>query len=46
MSLGGSGSGWVRAVESRVVLVPHDDTVVAFSGRPFVCVELNLRRLA
>ena len=27
-------------------MVPEDDTDCASRGRPFVCVELNLRRLA
>ena len=43
---GDSVSGWVRAVETRVVEVPQDDTDFAFRGRLFVGVELDLRRLA
>ena len=44
MLLKGSGLGWV-GVGGVVVGVPQDDTDCASRGRPFVCVDLNLRRL-
>ena len=45
MLLKGSGLGRVR-VEGKVVRVPEDDADCVSRGRPFVCVDLNLRRLA
>ena len=45
MLLEGSGLGRVR-VEGGVVRVPQGKTDSALRGRPFVCVDLNLRRLA
>ena len=47
MLLGGSGLGWVGVgLGGDVVRVSQDDADCALRGRPFVCVELNLRRLA
>ena len=45
MLLKGSGLGQVW-MGGRVARVPEDDTDCASRGRPFVCVELNLRRFA
>ena len=44
MLLKGSGLGRVRFAWWWVVRVPEDDTDYASRGRPFVCVELNVRR--
>ena len=41
----GLGVWAVRVGGCRVVRVPRDDTDCASRGRPFGCVDLNLRRL-
>ena len=46
MPLKGSGLGRVRVGGGLVVKVPKDDTGCASCGHLFVCVNLNLRRLA
>ena len=44
--LKGSGLGRVKVVGGRgLVRVPEDDTDCASRDRPFVCIDLNLRRL-
>jgi hypothetical protein len=44
--LEGAGLGRVEVGEGRVVIVSQDGADCALRSRPFVCIGLNLRRLA